>query len=224
MTATAWMSIGIVGFSLAGILLIVAVFLFVKLNILSVIGDLTGKTVARDVKSTKNQSKTQRSTPSNYYADNKQSKNGPQYKANANHSVKQEKTVVTTQGTAVIANNQNTMAKDTVVLSDEQPTSGKDTVVLSEEQPAHGKDTVVLSDEQPTPGKDTVVLSEEQPTPGKDTVVLSEEQPTPGKDTVVLSDEQPTPGKGTVVLSEETDFMVTRSTIIVHSNEIVGSL
>lgn len=50
MSATAWLIIAIVGFSLAGIALIVAVFMFIKMNIPSVIGDLTGKTVAREIK------------------------------------------------------------------------------------------------------------------------------------------------------------------------------
>lgn len=50
MSATAWLIIATVGFSLAGIALIVAVFMFIKMNIPSVIGDLTGKTVAREIK------------------------------------------------------------------------------------------------------------------------------------------------------------------------------
>ena len=50
MSATAWLIIAIVGFSLAGIAFIVAVFMFIKMNIPSVIGDLTGKTVAREIK------------------------------------------------------------------------------------------------------------------------------------------------------------------------------
>ena len=50
MSAPAWLIIAIVGFSLAGIALIVAVFMFIKMNIPSVIGDLTGKTVAREIK------------------------------------------------------------------------------------------------------------------------------------------------------------------------------
>ena len=45
-----WTIIAIISFSLAGICLIVSIFIFIKLNIPSVIGDLTGKTVAREVK------------------------------------------------------------------------------------------------------------------------------------------------------------------------------
>lgn len=50
MSATAWLVIAIIGFSLAGVALVVVVFMFVSQNIPSVIGDLTGKTVAREIK------------------------------------------------------------------------------------------------------------------------------------------------------------------------------
>lgn len=50
MSATAWFAVAVVGFSLAGIALIAAVILFFKLKIRAIIGDLTGKTVAREVK------------------------------------------------------------------------------------------------------------------------------------------------------------------------------
>ncbi len=50
MNATVWTIIAIIGFSLAGICLVVSIFIFIKLNIPAVIGDLTGKTVAREVK------------------------------------------------------------------------------------------------------------------------------------------------------------------------------
>lgn len=49
MTADTWLLIAIIGFSLSGVALIVAVFMFIKLNIPSVIGDLNGKTVAREI-------------------------------------------------------------------------------------------------------------------------------------------------------------------------------
>ena len=50
MSATAWLIIAIVGFSLAGIALVAAVIMFIKMNIPAIIGDLTGKTVAREIK------------------------------------------------------------------------------------------------------------------------------------------------------------------------------
>jgi len=50
MSATTWFIIAIVGFSLAGVTLIAAIFMFFKMNILAIVGDLTGKTVAREIK------------------------------------------------------------------------------------------------------------------------------------------------------------------------------
>ena len=50
MSATTWMIIAIVGFSLAGIAFIAAIFMFIKMNIPAIIGDLSGKTVAREIK------------------------------------------------------------------------------------------------------------------------------------------------------------------------------
>lgn len=50
MSATAWFIIAIVGFSLSGVALVAAVFMFIKMNIPAIIGDLTGKTVAREIK------------------------------------------------------------------------------------------------------------------------------------------------------------------------------
>lgn len=50
MSATTWLIIAIVGFSLTGIAFIAAIILFIKMNIPAIIGDLTGKTVAREIK------------------------------------------------------------------------------------------------------------------------------------------------------------------------------
>lgn len=50
MSATAWLIIAIVGFSLSGVALVTAIFMFIKMNIPAIIGDLSGKTVAREIK------------------------------------------------------------------------------------------------------------------------------------------------------------------------------
>lgn len=50
MSAQTWNIISIVGFLLSGIALIAAILIFIKFKIPSVIGDLTGKTVAREIK------------------------------------------------------------------------------------------------------------------------------------------------------------------------------
>lgn len=50
MSAELWLIIAIIGFSLSGIALVAAIFMFLKMNIPAVIGDLSGKTVAREIK------------------------------------------------------------------------------------------------------------------------------------------------------------------------------
>nr|WP_263324556.1 hypothetical protein [Neobacillus sp. Marseille-Q6967] len=57
MDAAAWLTISIVGFSLAGVLLITATFMFFKMNIPAIIGDLTGKTAARQIQEIREQNK-----------------------------------------------------------------------------------------------------------------------------------------------------------------------
>lgn len=48
--ATVFQVISIAGFSLAGILFVAAIFMFIKLNIPAVIGDLSGKTAEKQIK------------------------------------------------------------------------------------------------------------------------------------------------------------------------------
>ncbi len=55
MEANTWFSISIVGYSLAGVLLVVAIILFFKMNIRAIIGDLTGKTAARQIQEIREQ-------------------------------------------------------------------------------------------------------------------------------------------------------------------------
>lgn len=54
MSASAWYTVAIIGFSLAGAFLIASVILFVKLKIPAVIGDLSGRTVAREIDAIRN--------------------------------------------------------------------------------------------------------------------------------------------------------------------------
>lgn len=55
MDANHWLIVSIVGYSLAGVLLIAAAILFIKMNILAIIGDLTGKTAARQIQEIREQ-------------------------------------------------------------------------------------------------------------------------------------------------------------------------
>ncbi|WP_223592672.1 hypothetical protein [Neobacillus bataviensis] len=55
MDAIAWLRISIVGYSLGGVLLIVSIFMFLKMNIPAIIGDLTGRTAARKIQEIREQ-------------------------------------------------------------------------------------------------------------------------------------------------------------------------
>jgi hypothetical protein len=49
MDATVWRMISIIGYFLAGVFFVAAIILFFKMNIRAIIGDLTGKTAARQI-------------------------------------------------------------------------------------------------------------------------------------------------------------------------------
>ena len=62
MTETAWLIIAVIGYSLAGVGLISAAFIYFKLDIPDVIGDLSGKTVARALKQMRDNGLPERNT------------------------------------------------------------------------------------------------------------------------------------------------------------------
>lgn len=55
MSANVWFIIAIVGFSLSAVAFIIALILFFRLKILDVIGDLSGRTVAREIRAMRDQ-------------------------------------------------------------------------------------------------------------------------------------------------------------------------
>ncbi|AST93435.1 hypothetical protein BC6307_20280 [Sutcliffiella cohnii] len=55
MDALTWKIISIVGYSLSGIFFIIAIFMFFKLNVLAIIGDLTGRTAAKQIQAIREQ-------------------------------------------------------------------------------------------------------------------------------------------------------------------------
>jgi len=55
MDAQTWQLISIVGYTLAGLLFIIAIIMFIKMNIWSVIGDLTGRTAAKQIQEIRKQ-------------------------------------------------------------------------------------------------------------------------------------------------------------------------
>ena len=55
MDATTWQIISIIGYSLFGILLVAAVIMFFKMDVLAIIGDLTGKTAEKQIQAIREQ-------------------------------------------------------------------------------------------------------------------------------------------------------------------------
>lgn len=55
MSANNWQIISITGFSLSGVMLLLSVFIFIKLDIKNVIGDLSGKTAAKQIRAIREQ-------------------------------------------------------------------------------------------------------------------------------------------------------------------------
>jgi len=53
--AATWLKISIAGYSLGGVLLIAAIFMFIKMNIPAIIGDLSGRTAARKIREIREQ-------------------------------------------------------------------------------------------------------------------------------------------------------------------------
>ena len=118
MSAQSWLIVSIIGFSLALVALIVAIFIFIKLNIRTVIGDLTGKTVARELKAMKEYNKTKGNK--NYYSSNGSQPNVKVAKEYYSHGSNQKamsvahksKRLVGTDKTDVITTTNQTSQKD----------------------------------------------------------------------------------------------------------------
>lgn len=212
MSATTWLIIAIIGFSLAGIALIIAIFMFVKMNIPSVIGDLSGKTVAREIKAMRefnNANGDRRFRPS---------------KVNLERGALTEK-VETSQ------DNKKAMAEAHASKRLDNVKSGE----LSEKKTYNsGSGTVGLNDFEINP---TDVLAEgNEPTEmlsNGETEVLNENETEVLNEnaTEVLSNET-TVLNGTTVLSETEElieesevilvpFKITKSEIVIHTDEVI---
>lgn len=235
MSATAWFVIAIVGFSLCGIALIAAVFMFIKMNIPSIIGDLTGKTVAREIKAMRDENASsgdKRFKPSKVNMERGKltekvtidtgqtgkgktvstTKNAPKSKAPPKKQITESfSTDVRPKKTDVL---NKTGSLETAVLESEATEVLSDNVADSKYDATEiiqGDSTTVLD-----AGDATTVLgaSEETAVLNESTTVLSE-------GTTVLSE-------GTTVLSQESqteklkvDFKVTRKIVDIHSDEVV---
>lgn len=241
MSATTWLIIAIVGFSLSGIALAAAVFMFIKMNIPAVIGDLTGKTVAREIKAMRDANassgnKLHRSSSVNVNRGKLTEKVNDEeidssVRAAAHASKRLDKT-----GTG----HSTRLKKDVTGQTSAGTSKGRTTESLStnigEVDIEERRATAVLSQNRVTDvlveDKKTDILSE---TPG--TAVLSETRQTEVlsqvRQTEVLADNESKPeGRaGTTVLSETEElaqedvkpvaFKVTKSVVKIHTDEVI---
>ena len=212
MSATTWFIISIVGFSLSGIALVAAIFLFIKLRIPAVIGDLNGKTVVREVQAMRMDKKSAgvvHATPTASKTASVQAVDSAAMAA-AHASKRLDRSPVTGGGASDLPKAETTPQNSTA------PSEARTTETLSNTigeididerrnaATAVRRETVVLSETKQTDvlsqAKQTDVLSEERK-PGvlsqaRQTDILSEERKTDilskGKQTEVLSEVHPT--------------------------------
>lgn len=235
MSAETWGITAIIGFSLSAIALVAAVFIFFRLKIPAVIGDLSGKTVAREIQAIRDSNvasgvkahKSSRVNIDRGKLTEKVSDSGHRDDAQAiaHASKRLDKAPSSTSSqlhsSTELQRLQQQKGKKTEQLSDnvaevniegrgeQRTSSGKKTDIL-----VHGRQTDVLMQ-----GKQTDVLA-----PLSKTSVSSE-----GHATEVLREETP---NGTSVLhendmidankaGEEVPFTVVRSVILIQSDEVI---
>ena len=235
MSAETWGILAIIGFSLSAIALAVAVFVFIRLKIPAVIGDLSGKTVAREIQAIRDANvasgvkahKSSRVNIDRGKLTEKVSDSGHreevQAVAHASKRLDKAASAASSQlhSSSEFQRPQQKNGKTTEQLSDNvaevdidecgerQPRSGRKTDIL-----VHGRQTDILM-----PGKQTDIL-----TPLTKTCVSSE-----GCATEVLREET---SNGTSVLhendmldankaGEEISFTVVRSVILINSDEVI---
>lgn len=243
MSATAWFIIAIVGFSLAGIALAISIALFVKLNIPAVIGDLSGKTVAREIKAMRarnlsSNDKSRRSSRGN--VDNGRSTEKvdvspntadeiAKAKAKAHSSKRLDKTDSglneKTDGLERKKKSTSTLSEDVAEVDVERLTDvlyeERFTDVLIESRATdvlyETRQTEVLSET-----KQTEVLSESKPTEilskARQTDVLSDEEDTTSNTYTTVLDDNET---DEVQLSSPVSFRITKSIVEIHTDEVI---
>lgn len=247
MSATAWLIIAIVGFSLSGVAFVAAIILFIRMNIPAIIGDLSGKSVAREIKAMRESNTlsgnkgfkpsvvnmergmlTEKVNDAQMAELNK--KNISVRSSNSEKPVRRAKgtgTVEFGSGVSVNAPEKNASRKKSTGRQ-----SGTATDVLSTKTEVLSTKTELLSDEEEaaaatTSLNTTTVLDSPATTPLNVTTVLKGSNSDGG--TTVLN--ATTVLNGTTVLSStaelETEdvkpvaFKVTRSEVIVHSDEVI---
>ncbi|MEH6993430.1 hypothetical protein V7075_12015 [Neobacillus drentensis] len=234
MDATTWLIISIVGYSLAGVLLIVVIFMFFKMNIPAIIGDLNGKTAARQIQEIREKNKltgNKQHRPSTFNVERGtltapvSSRFGRTGKAGSTQSTISEEskyleskgitaqasrpTVVENLPTEVIAEQENLsiMNEATTVLIE-------DTQVLMVEE-IYSDSTEVLMNETEVLEEGTEVLMNETEVLDNGTVVLAQDLGT----TVLNATTELESENVTKVLAIE--FKIVKDIKITHTNEVI---
>jgi len=178
MDAMTWLIISIVGYSLAGILLIVAIFMFIKMNIPAIVGDLTGRTAKREIQELReqNQSGNKRNTPTAFNIERQAKTRG--FRTGALSKVgKTGRTAPTTEHSRPKTGN-----LETELLEDPNNQSTEllhdDTALLNEEGTL---DTVLLTDE-------TALLDDNMKRLDETTVLTNDEEAIPAVSFNIIKD------------------------------------
>lgn len=214
MSATAWLIIAIVGFSLSGIALVASIILFIKMDILAIIGDLTGKTVAREIKAMR---ETNAASGDKHFRPSA---------VNMERGKLTEKVTPSAEAMRIAHASQDLNATGGVSKprQSNNGTVGLDDNFINSTSKTYEppKQTDVLSQAQGSQG--TEVLSQGTEVLSQGTEVLSQGTEVLSNGTTVLS-------SGTTVLSAEENvdnqektpvaFAVVRSEVIVHSDEVI---
>lgn len=209
MSATAWLIIAIVGFSLSGIALVASIILFIKMDILAIIGDLTGKTVAREIKAMRETNaasgdKHFRPSAVNMERGTLTEKVSPSAEAMRIAHVSQD--LNTTGGTSKPRQSKS----GTVGLDDNFTNPSSKTYELPKQTDFLPRETEVLSQGSELLSQGTEVLSQGTEVLSNGTTVLS-------SGTTVLNAEEKIDNQVNAPVS----FTVVRSEVIVHSDEVI---
>jgi hypothetical protein len=238
MDASAWTIISIIGYSLAGVLFITAIILFFKMNIPSIIGDLSGKKAAKQIQMIREQNTSvskRRHIPDAFNMGREEAL-GPR-KAKTGRMGKTDQAIahqskllgkkgrteeslppltIETLATGGLRGQTNQFPEcdATTVLSEETTALSDAAMVLSEETTALSKGTAVLLDGTTALSDATTVLSDETTILSDATTALSDETTILSDVTTALSDETIILSDATTALSDETTILSDATTVL----------
>jgi hypothetical protein len=222
MDANMWQIISIIGFSLSGVLFIVAMFMFIKMNIPAIIGDLTGRTAAKQIKAIRE--KNTNTGEKRYKPDVFNVERGKLTELMANRAKKTGKTGQTsleskrldlerkTAETAQMKEYQSSVIEETAVASESTYLLSDGTKVLSDETHVLSNDTELLT-ENKEENLLTEVLSDSTEVLLEDPSVSLEPEGT----TVLGSTEELTSNQEPVAQSFE--FKIVKDIKVIHTKE-----